>query len=113
MALVQDTPILLLDEPTTYLDIAHQMSVLNLLKDLNRKEGRTIVMVVHDLNHAAQFADEIVAVADHRIYAVGPPADLLTPELVREVFDLEAVIIRHPLDGTPVCLPLARGRGGV
>lgn len=106
MALVQETPILLLDEPTTYLDIAHQIDILNLLKHLNKNEGRTIVMVVHDLNQAAQFADEIIAVSDGGIHSVGTPDQLLTPELIKTVFGIDAVVIRHPVDGTPLCLPL-------
>lgn len=105
MALAQETPILLLDEPTTYLDIAHQLEVLELLKELNEKSGRTIVMVVHDLNHAAQYADHIIAVADGGIHAAGSPADLLKPELIRAVFGIDAVVISHPVDGTPLCLP--------
>lgn len=105
MALAQETPILLLDEPTTYLDIAHQLEVLDLLRELNRTRGRTIVMVVHDLNHAAQYADHIVAVANGEVHAAGRPADLLTPELIRAVFGVEALVIPHPVDGTPLCLP--------
>lgn len=105
MALAQETPILLLDEPTTYLDIAHQLEVLELLKELNGKGGRTIVMVVHDLNHAAQYADHIIAVADGGIHAAGNPTDLLKPELIRAVFGIDAVVISHPVDGTPLCLP--------
>lgn len=108
MALAQETPILLLDEPTTYLDIAHQLEVLELLRDLNMKRGRTIVMVVHDLNHAAQYADHIIAIADGGVHAAGRPADLLTPTLIRTVFGVDAVVIPHPVDGTPLCLPLAR-----
>jgi iron complex transport system ATP-binding protein len=107
MALAQETPILLLDEPTTYLDIAHQLDVLELLKELNRKQGRTVVMVVHDLNHAAQYADHIVAVANGGIHAAGRPVDLLTPELIKTVFGTDAVVIPHPVDGTPLCLPFA------
>lgn len=108
MALAQETPILLLDEPTTYLDIAHQLEVLELLLELNRKRGRTIIMVVHDLNHAAQYADHIIAVADGGIHAAGKPADLLTPALIKAVFGIDAVVIPHPLDGSPLCLPFAR-----
>ncbi|MEP7456663.1 ABC transporter ATP-binding protein [Phyllobacterium sp. SB3] len=106
MALVQETPILLLDEPTTYLDIAHQIDILNLLSELNRNENRTIVMVVHDLNQAAQFAHQIIAVSNGGIYAVGSPEELLTETLIKDVFGIEAVVIRHPVDGTPLCLPL-------
>lgn len=109
MALAQETPILLLDEPTTYLDIAHQLEVLNLLRELNRAQGRTIVMVVHDLNHAAQYADHIVAVANGGIHAAGRPVDLLTPDLIRTVFGVDAMVIPHPADGTPLCLPLTAG----
>jgi iron complex transport system ATP-binding protein len=105
MALAQETPILLLDEPTTYLDIAHQLEVLELLKELNGKRGRTIVMVVHDLNHAAQYADHIIAVAGGGIHAAGRPADILKPDLIRAVFGIDAVVISHPVDGTPLCLP--------
>lgn len=106
MALAQETPILLLDEPTTYLDIAHQMEVLQLLPQLNREQGRTVVMVVHDLNHAAQFAHHIIAVANGGIHAAGAPQDLLTPELIRTVFGVSALVVPHPSDGTPLCLPL-------
>jgi iron complex transport system ATP-binding protein len=107
MALVQETPILLLDEPTTYLDIAHQLEVLELLRDLNRNGGRTVVMVVHDLNHAAQYADHIIAVADGGIHAAGSPGALLTPELIKTVFGVDAAVVPHPVDGTPLCLPIA------
>lgn len=108
MALAQETPILLLDEPTTYLDIAHQIEVLDLLRELNRKRGRTIVMVLHDLNQASQYADHLIAIGHGRIYAAGRPADMLTPELIKEVFGIDSLIIPHPIDGKPLCLPLAR-----
>lgn len=107
MALAQETPILLLDEPTTFLDIAHQLEILDLLRELNEKRGRTIVMVVHDLNHAAQYADHIIAVADGGIHAAGRPAELLKPDLIRSVFGIDAMVIPHPVDGTPLCLPLS------
>ncbi|WP_439628770.1 ABC transporter ATP-binding protein [Shinella sp.] len=106
MALAQETPLLLLDEPTTYLDIAHQLEVLDLLKRLNTDQGRTIVMVVHDLNQAAQYADQVVAIAGGHIYATGTPAELLTPALIQAVFGVEAMVIPHPVDGTPLCVPL-------
>lgn len=109
MALAQETPILLLDEPTTYLDIAHQIEVLELLRQLNRTQGRTIVMVVHDLNHAAQYADHIVAVAAGGIHAAGAPAALLTPGLIKAVFGIDAAVIPHPRDGSPLCLPMPAG----
>ncbi|GIH22643.1 Fe(3+)-citrate import ATP-binding protein YfmF [Acrocarpospora phusangensis] len=112
MALAQETPIMLLDEPTTYLDIAHQLDVLNLLADLNRTEGRTVVMVLHDLNQAAQYAHHLIAVADGGVHATGTPADLLTPDLIRTVFGVEAVVIPHPVTGTPLCLPISTDRTG-
>lgn len=107
MALAQETPILLLDEPTTFLDIAHQLEILELLRELNETRGRTIVMVVHDLNQAAQYADHIIAVAEGGIYATGRPADLLKPDLIRSVFGVDAMVIPHPVTGTPLCLPLS------
>ncbi len=85
MALAQQTDILLLDEPTTFLDVSHQIDVLDLLTDLNRERGTTIVMVLHDLNLAARYADHLVAVADGRVHAAGNPADVLTAEVVRDV----------------------------
>jgi iron complex transport system ATP-binding protein len=105
MALAQETPILLLDEPTTYLDIAHQFEVLELLRQLNRDRARTVVMVVHDLNHAAQYADNIVAVAGRRVFAHGTPSDVLTPSLIKAIFGIDAMVIEHPIDGTPLCIP--------
>lgn len=103
---------LLFDEPTSYLDIAHQFDVLELLKELNVKRARTVVMVVHDLNHAAQYADHIIAVADGGIHASGSPADLLTPVLIKSVFGIEAHVIPRPVNGTPLCLPFVRGENG-
>ncbi|HEV7306080.1 ABC transporter ATP-binding protein [Ensifer sp.] len=112
MALVQETPILLLDEPTTYLDMAHQLEVLEVLRSLNRDQGRTIVMVVHDLNHAALYADHIVSVVDGSIHAAGRPAELLRPDLIRTVFGVESLVIPHPVHGGPLCVPLARQGAG-
>ena len=108
MALAQETDILLLDEPTTFLDVAHQMEVLDLLTDLNRARGTTIVMVLHDLNLAARYADELVAVLDGRVHALGAPADVVTADLVREVFGLESSVIPDPLTGKPLVLPSGR-----
>jgi ABC-type cobalamin/Fe3+-siderophores transport system ATPase subunit len=107
MALAQQTPIMLLDEPTTYLDIAHQVEVLELLRALNRDAGTTIVMVLHDLNQAAHYAHNVVAVADGGIHASGPPAEVFTPGLIRAVFGVSAVVVPHPVTGGPLCLPLA------
>jgi iron complex transport system ATP-binding protein len=108
MALAQATDILLLDEPTTFLDVAHQIEVLDLLVDLNRARGTTIVMVLHDLNLASRYADEIVAVCRGRIHALGSPGDVVTAELVSEVFGLDSEVIPDPLTGKPLVLP--RGR---
>lgn len=111
MALAQETPLLLLDEPTTYLDIAHQLEVLEILRSLNRDQRRTIVMVIHDLNHAARYAHHIISVVEGGIHAVGSPADLLRPELIRTVFGVDSMVIPHPVDGSPLCVPLAARRG--
>jgi ABC-type cobalamin/Fe3+-siderophores transport system ATPase subunit len=107
MALAQETPIMLLDEPTTYLDIAHQVEVLELLRELNQDAGTTVVMVLHDLNQAAHYAHHVVAVADGGIHASGPPEEVFTPELIRAVFGVAAVVVPHPVTGSPLCLPLA------
>jgi len=111
MALAQNTDLLLLDEPTTFLDVAHQVEVLDLLVDLNRDRGTTIVMVLHDLNMAARYADHLVAIAHGTVHRGGAPDDVLTPETVREVFGLDAVVITDPTSGRPLMLPL--GRHGV
>ena len=105
LALAQSTPILLLDEPTTFLDVGHQLEVLTLIQQLNRTQGKTIVLVLHDLNQAARFAERIIALRDGRIVADGPPRDILTADLLAEVFQVKATIINHPIDGLPVCLP--------
>lgn len=107
MALAQQTEMLFLDEPTTYLDMAHQLEVLQLLQRLNREEGRTIVMVLHDLNHAARYAHHMVAIKAGEVYAEGVPADVMTPEMLREVFGIEADIVPDPRTGLPLCLPYA------
>ena len=108
MALAQRTEILLLDEPTTYLDIAHQVEVLDLLADLNRARGTTVVMVLHDLNLAARYADLLVAMAGGRIHAAGPPEEVLTEAMAREVFGLESRVIEDPVSGKPMMLPVGR-----
>ena len=108
MALAQQTDVLLLDEPTTFLDVGHQVEVLDLLTDLNRSRGTTIVMVLHDLNLAARYADFLVAIAAGQIYAAGTPAEVLTPESVRAVFDLESQVISDPTSGKPLMLPMGR-----
>jgi ABC-type cobalamin/Fe3+-siderophores transport system ATPase subunit len=110
MTLAQGTPLLLLDEPTTYLDLAHQVEVLDLLADLNEDEGRTIVIVLHDLNLAARYASHLIAMADGRIVAEGSPTDVVTAELVEEVFGLPCRVIPDPLTDTPLVLPRPRSR---
>ncbi|MBW4619655.1 MAG: ABC transporter ATP-binding protein [Cyanosarcina radialis HA8281-LM2] len=107
MALAQDTEILLLDEPTTFLDLAHQVEVLDLLYELNDR-GRTIVMVLHDLNQACRYADYLVAVKDGRIFAAGTPDAVMTEETIQAVFDLECRVVRDPVLGTPMCVPIGR-----
>lgn len=110
MALAQQTDILLLDEPTTFLDINHQIEVLDLLTDLNRTRGTTVVMVLHDLNLAARYADHLVALADGRVHITGTPEDVLTEETVRHVFGLESRVIEDPTSGRPIMLPIGRHR---
>ncbi len=108
MILAQNTGILLLDEPTTFLDLAHQIEVLDLLYDLNRQEQRTIVMVLHDLNQACRYGDYLVAVQQGEVYAQGPPSQVMTEEMVSDVFGLNCHIIADPVAGTPLCIPLGR-----
>jgi ABC-type cobalamin/Fe3+-siderophores transport system ATPase subunit len=105
VALAQQTELLLLDEPTTFLDLPHQIDVLNLLRRLNRKDGRTIVVVLHDLNLACRYADHIIAMRSGRIVAEGVPAEVVTPETIRAVFDLDCQVIEDPLSKTPLVVP--------
>ncbi|WP_438870969.1 ATP-binding cassette domain-containing protein [Paractinoplanes deccanensis] len=105
MVLAQQTGLLLLDEPTTYLDIAHQVELMELFRTLNR-EGRTIVAVLHDLNHAARYASHIIAMRDGRILAEGPPGEVVTADRVEEVFGLPNVVIPDPVTGGPLVVPL-------
>ncbi|WP_455660840.1 ABC transporter ATP-binding protein, partial [Pradoshia sp.] len=104
MALAQETEIIFLDEPTTYLDMAHQLEVLELLQQLNREQGRTIVMVLHDLNQAARFADYMVALKDGQIVQAGNCEDVMTPNVLRKVFHIDAQIGRDPRTNKPMCL---------
>ncbi|WP_028307136.1 ABC transporter ATP-binding protein [Desulfitibacter alkalitolerans] len=110
MTLAQGTQTLLLDEPTTYLDMSHQIEILDLLYDLNEKENRTIVMVLHDLNLACRYAHHIVAVHNKNIYAEGKPEDIVTSKMVQSVFGMKCEITIDPLFGTPLCIPHGRGR---
>ncbi|MDN4610259.1 ABC transporter ATP-binding protein [Arthrobacter burdickii] len=111
MALAQQTGILLLDEPTTFLDVTHQIEVLDLITDLNRRSGTTVVMVLHDLNLAARYADHLIAMRDGRIVAEGPPAAVVTQETVSGVFDLECRVVEDPVSGTPMVVPIGRYHG--
>jgi iron complex transport system ATP-binding protein len=108
MAVAQGTPVLLLDEPTTYLDLAHQIDVLDLITDLNRREGRTVVMVLHDLNQACRYADHVVAMKSGRVVAEGAPADVVTEQTVEDVFGLRCRIVLDPVSGTPMVIPVSR-----
>ena len=104
MALAQETELLLLDEPTTYLDLAHQLEILQLLEKLNQEGGRTILMVIHDLNHAARFAHHMVALNRGAIVKEGAPHEVMTSEVLKKVFQIDAEIILDPRTGKPVCL---------
>nr|WP_201761865.1 ABC transporter ATP-binding protein [Nonomuraea sp. K271] len=106
MALAQGTDLLLLDEPTTFLDLAHQVEVLELVRHLHRQAGRTVVMVLHDLNLAARYADRLVAMRGGRVISSGTPHEVLTEELLGEVFELDAKVIEDPVAGTPLVVPI-------
>lgn len=110
MALAQDTDLLLLDEPTSFLDVSHQIEVLDLLRDLNRDRGTTVVLVLHDLNLAARYADHLVALVDGRVHSAGAPGDVLTEGLVRDVFGIDSRVIVDPVSGAPLMLPIGRHR---
>ncbi|WP_081861549.1 ABC transporter ATP-binding protein [Cellulomonas sp. HZM] len=112
MALAQETDVLLLDEPTTFLDVAHQVEVLDLLTDLNRDRGTTVVMVLHDLNLAARYADHLVAVREGRLYAQGTPADVVTEQMVADVFGMTSRVVLDDVSGTPLVLPVGRHHSG-
>lgn len=106
MTLAQGTELLLLDEPITYLDLAHQVDVLDLVHDLHTTRGTTVVMVLHDLNLAARYSDRLVAMRAGKIVAQGDPGDVLTEDLLRDVFDLDAKILTDPVAGTPMVVPI-------
>ncbi|MFP3919423.1 ABC transporter ATP-binding protein [Lysinibacillus telephonicus] len=110
MTLAQDTNTILLDEPTTYLDLTHQIEVLDLLFELNEKEKRTIVMVLHDLNLACRYAHHIIAVKDKTVFAHGKPEDIVNRKLVQNVFNLDCEVVADPVFGTPMCVPYGKGR---
>jgi len=108
MALAQQTDILFLDEPTTFLDITYQIEILDLLTDLNRKHGTTIVMVLHDINLSARYAHHIFALREGKLVAEGPPARVITSALIKEVFDLDSTVIHDPVSGSPLVVPIGR-----
>lgn len=108
MALAQQTDILLLDEPTTYLDITHQIEILDLLKDLNTKKGTTIVMVLHDINLSARYADYMFALHQGILIAEGTPESIINQNLIKEVFDLDSVVIKDPISNSPMIVPIGR-----
>ncbi|WP_029150729.1 ABC transporter ATP-binding protein [Microbacterium indicum] len=115
MLLAQDAPTMLLDEPTTFLDISHQLEVLELVRRLNADEGRTMVLVLHDLNQAARYADHLVVMRDGAVAATGAPDEVLTEQLLGDVFGLDARVVPDPVFGTPHVIPVAsrsRGVGG-
>jgi len=110
MVLAQRTDLLLLDEPTTFLDLAHQVELLDVLRDLNAARGTTIVMVLHELNLAARYADHLVAMRGGQVVAAGDPVEVVTAELVRDVFGLDCHVVPDPVSGTPLVVPLSRHR---
>ncbi len=108
MALAQGTDLMLLDEPTTYLDLAHQVEILDLLVDMNQRDQRTVVLVLHDLNQAARYSHHLIAMRDGGFVAEGTPAEIITETLVHEVFGLRCQIITDPVAGTPMVVPIGR-----
>ena len=113
MVLAQDTDLVLPDEPTTFLDISHQVDLLDLLDELNYVHGKTVVMVLHDLNLACRYAHHIVAMKSGHVVAQGSPQDVITPEVVQDVFGLPCHVVPDPVTGTPLVVPLGRQRGAV
>ena len=105
LALAQETDILLLDEPTTYLDIAYQVEILDLLTELNRRKGTTIVMILHDVNLSARYADHLFALCRGKLIAEGKPADVSTEELMKKVYQLNCIVMKDPLSGAPLIVP--------
>lgn len=108
MALAQQTDILFLDEPTTYLDITYQVEILDLLTDLNRKHGTTIVMVLHDINLSARYADHIFALQKGKLVAEGEPSKVITSTLIKDIFGLQCTVIKDPISGSPYVVPIGR-----
>lgn len=104
MTLAQETDIIILDEPTNHLDIKYKIEVIDLLKNLNKQENRTIIMVLHDINLATRYADNIIAVKDGKVYAQGNPKEVITEKVIKEVFDINSLIIECPLFKVPMCI---------
>ena len=109
LCLAQGTDLILLDEPTTFLDIAYQLDVLDLLADLNREQNKTVVMVLHDVNQAAEYAQNVFVLSEGTLVDEGPPETVLTCDMMRDVFGIESQILPHPVSGKPLCVPL-KGR---
>ena len=110
MTLAQDTDIILLDEPTTYLDMTHQIEILDLLFELNEREKRTVIMVLHDLNLACRYAHNVVAIKNQNVYAQGKPEHTINCQLVKDVFEMDCEVSMDPIFGTPLCIPYGKGR---
>jgi len=108
MALAQETSLLLLDEPTTYLDIAHQIELMDLFQDLNQLKGHTLVAVLHDLNHACRYADHLIMMKEGEIITTGSPSDIINETMIEQVFGLPCLVVDDPISGTPLVIP--RGR---
>lgn len=108
MALAQQTDILFLDEPTTFLDITYQVEILDMLTDLNQKMGTTIVMVLHDINLSARYADNIFAIHNGKLVAEGEPSNIITSSLVKDVFGLDCIVVEDPISGSPSVVPIGR-----
>ena len=108
MVLAQDTSIMLLDEPTTWLDISHQIDLLELLSELNHERGYTLAAVLHDLNQACRYATHLIALRDGKIVAEGAPKEIVTPALIEAIYGLRCVIIDDPVANTPLVVPLRR-----
>ncbi|WP_414552098.1 ABC transporter ATP-binding protein [Anabaena sp. CCY 0017] len=111
MALAQQTQVLLLDEPTTFLDIRHQIEVLGLVRRLNQEHGITVGWVLHDLNQAAAYSDRLIMLKQGTVVAVGTPKEVITASTIQQVFDVEMTVIPHPINGYPTCLPCHLGIG--
>jgi iron complex transport system ATP-binding protein len=110
MVLAQDTPVICLDEPINHLDLAHQIDCLDLVQRLNRDHGKTIIVVLHDLNLATRYADHLVVMKSGQVYAAGRPEDLVTEDLIQDVFAVGCRVITCPVYGSPLCIPLALSR---